>query len=208
MMNGTDRQRNNTRLNLRQRNRIAGPSSSPNHQSVNQPTEQQEQQAVVGFHCTLCPKVVSTKTGLSNHMRTHRTVNVVPQPPPPPPVLSNKSSSDEEQNEIFECPYCDKSYPSKIGLGVHKSSKHPNEANAEKPASSKQPFSAEEIEIISNLEAEAIVKEEEIIKNGVSQVWKKVRYTNIYLKEKINHVRSIESLKGLRNKNASYRKKV
>ena len=54
----------------------------------------------------------------------------------------------------FKCPYCDKSFGKKTGLGVHKRSKHPNELDAERPVDRKnERWSSEEVHELAAREA-------------------------------------------------------
>lgn len=86
----------------------------------------------------------------------------------------------------FECRYCNGSWPTKIGLGVHKSSKHPMEWNRENEVaavSSYSVFSEEELHLLAKSEAS-------LVSNGV-------RFVNIELQKLYPH-RSAESIKGKR----------
>ena len=89
-----------------------------------------------------------------------------------------------------------------IGLGVHRSSKRPNEWNAEQPEPKKKGYTKEEIHLIARLEAIGLHKGEEVTKKGVTQTIR-IRFMNEYLLKRLPG-RSKESLKSLRNRNQEY----
>jgi len=92
--------------------------------------------------------------------------------------------------EGHPCPFCDRTFSTKIGLGVHKRSAHPDEANAEVNVERvKRQWSEEEMRLMAREEALAARRN--------------VRFMNQHLLTVVPE-RSLEAIKGMR-RNARYR---
>ena len=91
---------------------------------------------------------------------------------------------------VQKCKDCPNSYPTAIGLGMHRKQAHPDEYNADIPVSKIQRFTEEEVRLIAKAEAK------KILEGGDP-------FMNIYL-QSIFPERSRESLNRLRNRSVKW----
>ena len=99
-------------------------------------------------------------------------------------------SCDEEQVLAFPCDYCDMSFTTKIGLGVHCRARHPAAFEETKNVTRVKPqWSDEEVRLLALAEA---------------QLPPETRFVNRAL-QGIFPNRTIEGIKGIRNKKRSYK---
>lgn len=118
-------------------------------------------------------------------------------PPPPNETQScgGPSAGDSRERwedgegdrmEDFVCPYCYRSFRSKIELGVHEQRMHPAQYNERIEIATRKPrWTDEETKVLARLEAEAPAD---------------VKAINMYLFTKMDGSRSIEAIKGIRRK--------
>ena len=98
--------------------------------------------------------------------------------------------TQKSPDQDFQCQWCDLAFSSKTGLGVHARRRHPNEFEETKNVTrTKAHWTDEEIRLLAVAEMQLPVG---------------TRFVNMALKEIFPH-RTIESIKGIRNKKGSYK---
>lgn len=119
--------------------------------------------------------------------RPHRTV-------PTPDQQGGAPSQSSGRGQHFVCVDCGRSFLTKIGLGVHRRSAHPEEANAEvRVAQRKRVWSEEERRLLAREEALAVSRG--------------VRFINQHLLSVFHETRTLEAIKGVR-RDAAYKAMV
>ena len=139
------------------------------------------------YICRKCHSEYSSINAVSSHFSKCRADIV---------ELAEDTGSVEERiaqpstKKDFQCQWCDLAFSSKTGLGVHARRRHPNEFEETKNVTrTKAQWTDEEIRLLAVAEM---------------QLPEGTRFLNMALKEIFPH-RTIESIKGIRNKKAAYK---
>ncbi|KAG7196446.1 hypothetical protein KM043_000117, partial [Ampulex compressa] len=121
--------------------------------------------------------------------------SVNPSPQLAPLNTDGHNSGATTSAKDYNCPECDRSFRSKIGLGVHRRHAHPDEASAGVEVERKRKqWSAEELRLMAKEEALAIAR------GGI-------RFMNQHLMAVLPNNRSLEAVKGARRA-AAYKELV
>ena len=171
--------RNSGRRPINRCTRITGPIIENQGVSDQGSTEQGNNEPKV-FKCVICDpnKLFINKSGLSNHKRfkPHVGLNMIirqtdnlfelmiDENPGQPEELVEPQNVNQHQ-----CKDCPNSYPTAIGLGMHRKAAHPDEYNADIPVSKIQRFTEEEVRLIAKANKKLKTKNKQIEINLINK---------------------------------------